>query len=107
MGPHAGLIQAGRTTIRGYGMSTAHWRPDPEFLIIGAKRGGSTSFYYDLMGHPQLAPLFPRPDHLPKAEATKGVHYFDSNYWRGERWYRSWLPSTSAGPSRSVMPERP
>lgn len=69
-------------------------RPDPDFLLIGAKRGGSTSFYFDLITHPQVALLFPRPDHLPKAAATKGIHYFDSNYTRGMRWYRSHLPST-------------
>jgi hypothetical protein len=87
------MIATGRHIISGYGRATAPWRPQPEFLIIGAKRGGSTSFYYDLLRHSQIAPLFPRPDHLPKAAATKGVHYFDQNYHRGERWYRSHLPS--------------
>lgn len=90
------VVGLGRDAIRGWGMLTARWRPDPEFLVIGAKRGGSTSFYYDLLAHPQIAPLFPRPDHLPKAELTKGVHYFDVHYDRGARWYRSHLPSTTA-----------
>ena len=75
-------------------MATASMRPDPDFLLIGAKRGGSTSFYYDLITHPQIALLFPRPDRLPKATATKGIHYFDSNYFRGRRWYASHLPSS-------------
>jgi hypothetical protein len=88
------LITAGRHTIRGYGELTARWRPDPEFLVIGAKRGGSTSFYFDLLQHPGMCPLFPRPDRLPKATETKGIHFFDSNYYRGERWYRSHLPSS-------------
>lgn len=74
-------------------MITAWQRPDPDFLLIGAKRGGSTSFYFDLISHPQVALLFPRPDHLPKATATKGIHYFDSNYYRGRLWYASHLPS--------------
>lgn len=85
---------AGRTAVRGYGRLTAQWRPDPEFLIIGTKRGGTTSFYYDLLAHPQVCPLFPRPDHLPKAQPTKGIHYFDANYLRGSAWFRSHLPST-------------
>lgn len=89
------MINGGRRAINGFGQATARWRPDPEFLIIGAKRGGSTSFYYDLLEHPQIVPLYPRPDHLPKAAATKGVHYFDQNYGRGERWYRGHLPSSS------------
>ncbi len=89
-----GVLAVGRHAIRGFGMATSHWRPDPEFLIIGAKRGGSTSFYYDLLGHSQICQLFPRPERLPKSDSTKGIHYFDTNYFRGERWYRSWLPST-------------
>ena len=62
-------------------------------MIIGAKRGGSTSFYFDLLEHPNVCPLFPRPNLLPKAEPTKGIHYFDVNYLKGERWFRSYLPS--------------
>lgn len=87
------VISAGRGSIRGFGMATASMRPDPDFLLIGSKRGGSTSFYFDLITHPQVALLFPRPDRLPKAAATKGIHYFDSNYFRGRRWYASHLPS--------------
>jgi hypothetical protein len=89
-------VAAGRRAIYGFGQATAKWRPDPDFLIIGAKRGGSTSFYYDMLGHSRICPLFPRPDHLPKAAATKGIHYFDQNYERGERWYRAHLPSIFA-----------
>jgi hypothetical protein len=86
-------IASGRLVIRRFGIATSAMRPDPDFLLIGAKRGGSTSFYYDLITHPQVAPLFPRPERLPKASATKGIHYFDSNYYRGYRWYASHLPS--------------
>lgn len=87
------VITGGRRAIRGFGMITAWQRPDPDFLLIGAKRGGSTSFYFDLITHPQVGLLFPRPNHLPKAAATKGIHYFDSNYYRGRTWYASHLPS--------------
>ena len=92
---HAGRIalQTGRALVRGAGLATAAWRPLPDFLVIGAKRGASTSLYHHLLRHEQVVPLFPRPEHLPKATHTKGVHYFDSNYERGERWYRSHLPS--------------
>lgn len=91
----------GRAAIRAFGLATAGLRPDPDFLLIGAKRGGSTSFYYDLITHPQVAVLFPRPDHLPKAAATKGIHYFDSNYSKGMRWYRSHLPSVRVRAAQS------
>ncbi len=79
--------------MRSFGRATASLRPDPDFLLIGAKRGGSTSFYFDLITHPQVGLLFPRPDRLPKTAPTKGIHYFDSNYSRGRRWYASHLPS--------------
>ncbi|WP_285705999.1 sulfotransferase [Microtetraspora sp. NBRC 16547] len=81
---------------RAYGMATASARPDPDFLLIGAKRGGSTSLYYALLEHPRIIPLFPAAGLLPKANHTKGVHFFDSNYERGLRWYRSHLPSRTA-----------
>ncbi|MGN6609419.1 MAG: sulfotransferase domain-containing protein [Jatrophihabitans sp.] len=91
--PRRPVIRLGRNVIRGFGMATARWRPDPEFLVIGGKRTGSTAFFYDLLEHPSVSELFPRPDRLPKATATKGIHYFDQNYFRSERWYRSYLPS--------------
>ncbi|GGS83134.1 deacetylase sulfotransferase [Planobispora rosea] len=87
------VIDMGRKAFRLYGMATAHFRPDPDFLLIGAKRGGSTSFYYALLEHPRIVPLFPAAGFLPKANHTKGVHFFDSHYGRGMRWYRSHLPS--------------
>ena len=31
-----------------------------------------------------------------KADATKGVHYFDSNHFRGDRWYRSYMPTRAS-----------
>ncbi|WP_162242880.1 sulfotransferase domain-containing protein [Leifsonia sp. Root112D2] len=75
------------------GSMTASVRPLPDFLLIGTKRGGTTSLYYDILKLPNILTLFPSARHLPKANETKGIHYFDTNYWRGERWYRSHLPS--------------
>jgi hypothetical protein len=91
--PRAAAGRVGRAAVRRYGMITAANRPDPDFMIIGAKRGGSTSLYFDLLAHPGVVALFPPPHPLLKAEATKGIHYFDSNFFRGERWFRSYLPS--------------
>lgn len=89
-------FRLGAEVFRTWGRLTASQRPLPEFLIIGAKRGGTTSLYYDLLKVPQIVPLFPAPDHLPKAAATKGVHFFDSDYFRGTRWYRSHMPTRSS-----------
>lgn len=87
------MVRAGRGGVRAVGMATADQRPLPEFVVIGSKRGGTTSLYFHLLRHPQVLPLFPRPDHLPKATYTKGVHYFDGNAHRSTRWYRSHFPS--------------
>ena len=77
-------------------MATAGLRPPPDFLIIGTKRGGTTSFYFDLIAHPSYVRLYPPPVPGLKQDATKGVHYFDTNYTRGERWYRSYMPTSAA-----------
>jgi hypothetical protein len=63
---------------------TAELRPLPDFLIIGAQRGGTTSLYRYLCSHPEVAP----------AVLNKGIHYFDTNYGKSPRWYRSHFPTS-------------
>lgn len=87
------VVRAGRATFRGYGSLTAAARPLPEFLLIGAKRSGTTSFFFDLLAHPGVLPLFPSARLLPKQRDGKGPHFFDSEHARGLRWYRSHFPS--------------
>ncbi|WP_185201839.1 sulfotransferase domain-containing protein [Glaciihabitans sp. INWT7] len=65
-------------------------------MLIGTKRGGTTSLYYDILKEPQVVTLFPSAKYLPKANETKGVHFFDSNYGKGERWYRSFMPTRAS-----------
>lgn len=84
---------AGRVGTRSFGVSTALVRPDPDFLLVGAKRGGTTSAYFHILGHPDVLPLFPSARLIPKARDTKGTSYFTSNYDRGSLWYRSHFPS--------------
>lgn len=79
--------------VREVGTLTSSLRPLPDFLVIGTKRGGTTSFYFDLIEHPSVLQLFPPPVPGLKGDATKGVHYFDSNFTRGPRWYRSYMPT--------------
>lgn len=76
--------------LRAYSMATASLRPLPEFLLIGAKRGGTTSMWRYLAEHDGVLNLFPRPENI------KGTYYFDENYARGERWYRSHFPTVAA-----------
>lgn len=94
---HRGALEAlARTTtkraVRTYGMATGDLRPLPDFLVVGAKRGGTTSLWRYLCEHDGVLTLFPRP------EKIKGLYFFDENFGRGERWYRSHFPT---GPVRS------
>lgn len=77
--------------LRGYGEITSALRREPDFAIIGAKRGGTTSLYNYLLDHPAIQPLF------PGRQRIKGVHYFDSHYAQGPRWYRSHFPLQIGG----------
>jgi glycosyltransferase involved in cell wall biosynthesis len=72
--------------LREYGTLTAFRRGMPDFAIIGAKRGGTTSLYNYLLEHPLVKPMFPARQNI------KGTHYFDTEYWRGIGWYRSHFP---------------
>ena len=69
-----------------YGERTSDRRPLPDFLIIGTKRGGTTSLWRYLIRHPLVPRLFP-------AWNTKTSHYFEDNHGRGEAWYRSHFPT--------------
>ncbi|MBV9092843.1 MAG: sulfotransferase domain-containing protein [Streptosporangiaceae bacterium] len=77
--------------LRGYGEATAGLRRGPDFVIIGAKRGGSTSLYNYMLEHPNIVPLFPGRQHI------KGPHYYDTQYARGLAWYRSYFPIEVCG----------
>lgn len=77
-------------------MATARWRTAPDLVIIGVKRGGTTSLFRDLERHPAMCPLVPSAQRLPLRDNQKGVHYFDSNFERGDRWYRSHFPTRLA-----------
>jgi hypothetical protein len=86
-GPGRAVTEAGKWGLRRFGMLTAGHRPPPDFLVIGSKRGGTTSLWKYLSEHEGVMPLFPR------AEKVKGTYYFDENYWRGEKWYLSHFPT--------------
>ena len=50
----------------------------PDFIILGAQKGGTTSLEAYLREHPDVLPC-----------ASKEVHYFDGRRYRwGEAWYR-------------------
>ncbi|HEY9295730.1 MAG TPA: sulfotransferase domain-containing protein, partial [Phormidium sp.] len=49
----------------------------PDFIIIGAQKCGTTSLYEYLIQHPQIL-----------AASKKEVHFFDLNFAKGVDWYR-------------------
>ena len=77
------LVTSGDTAWR---YATAGLRSQPDFVILGAQRGGTTSLYDWLSAHPRMAPA-----------SRKELHYFDVHYGRGPRWYRSQFPLTRSG----------
>ena len=90
----AELLRHGvRTAARGAGTLTAPLRGGPDFILVGAKRAGTTSLYYSLLQHPTVLPLFPSRKFPGKREDSKGTDYFDSNFDRGPLWYRSHFPT--------------
>lgn len=67
--------------------ATSRIRLLPSFLVIGTKRGGSSSLYDYVTRHPDVLP----------AVVSKGSHYFDVHYGRGWSWYRSTFPLALPG----------
>lgn len=64
----------------------------PDFLIIGAQKGGTTFLYHLLCQHPYVEPA-----------ATKEVHFFDINFDRGVEWYRSRFSPPTQKEGRKVL----
>jgi len=60
---------------------TAPLRVMPDFLIIGAMKGGTTSLFNYLVQHPLIYPPF-----------RKEIKFFDCNYTNGLSWYQSHFP---------------
>jgi hypothetical protein len=83
--------ESAKRLLRTYGELSAGLRSGPDFVIIGAKRGGSTSLNNYVLEHPSIAPVFPGRQHI------KGVRYYDNRYDRGLTWYRSHFPIEIAG----------
>ncbi|GAC1629308.1 MAG: hypothetical protein NVS4B7_18130 [Ktedonobacteraceae bacterium] len=54
----------------------------PDFIIIGAQKGGTTSLYRYLVEHPNIAPIY-----------VKEPHFLDIYYFKGLGWYRSHFPT--------------
>jgi len=68
---------------------------DPNFLVIGAQRAGTTWLDAALRAHPQI--------YLP--ERRKEIHYFDEHYARGGDWYREFFHAAAQRPGLIAIGE--
>jgi hypothetical protein len=64
-----------------YTALTGNLRMAPDFVIIGARKAGTTSLYNYLVEHPSVLPAL-----------MKEIHFFTSHFEKGERWYRGNFP---------------
>lgn len=78
----AGSRPAARRAALAVGSATRRWRADPDFMVIGGQRCGTTTIFKLLAAHPQIR----RPI------AEKGTDYYTLHYARGLNWYRSRMP---------------
>jgi hypothetical protein len=76
-----------RRVVRGWCLLTAPLRRPPDLMVIGTKRGGTTSLAAYLYEHPRVLPP------VPARLAPKGVRAFDEHPDRGALWYRSHFPT--------------
>jgi hypothetical protein len=88
---------AAKGILRAFGVATSPIRSLPDFMVIGTKRGGTTSLYNYLLAHPNVGPLFPAVANI------KGIHFFDRKFLKGPAWYRSHFPTVL---SRFLAPGR-
>jgi hypothetical protein len=61
----------------------------PDFLIVGAKRGGTTSLFNYLVRHPGVLPL------VPGVRGTKSTDFFFPGTGRSAQWYFSHFATES------------
>ncbi|AIY19076.1 sulfotransferase [Pimelobacter simplex] len=76
------LRRTARAGLLAWGWLTADLRQEPDILVVGAQRAGTTTVFRLLSEHPALC----RPT------VDKGTGYFDDGYRHGRRWYRAHFP---------------
>jgi O-antigen/teichoic acid export membrane protein len=82
-GRHGPVRGAARHLARAWCLATAPLRRPADVMVIGTKRGGTTSLAAYLYEHPHVLPP------VPARLAPKGVRAIDEHPTRGRWWYRS------------------
>lgn len=73
-------------------LNTADQRALPAFIVMGAQKAGTSSFYGYLGQHPRIV-----------RAVTKEIHYFDLHYAKGPRWYRAHFPLAARLEAKDAM----
>ena len=68
---------------RAAALATVQGRPGPDFLIVGTKRGGTTSLFNYLLMHPGVLGLY------PQSRGKKSTDWFFADRTQSYAWYRS------------------
>ncbi len=84
--PASTLERASHSLSNAWRYSTADFRARPHFVILGARRCGTTSLFRWMRTHPDISPPI-----------RKEIHYFDVHYDKGRRWYRAQFPFARSG----------
>jgi hypothetical protein len=87
--------RARRAAVRLSGASVSLKAPftlQPDFVIVGAQRCGTTSMFKTIIQHPNVARPFLR----------KGVHYFDKHFDQSPAWYRGHFPIRATSTMRRL-----
>jgi hypothetical protein len=77
------IMDAAKDTFFLYRTATSPIRLEPDFIIIGAQKGGTTSLFYYLADHPNIV-----------GARRKEVHFFNNNFHKGMSWYRAQFPTS-------------
>lgn len=67
-----------------YRLLTSSWRTQPDYIVIGGQKCGTTSLHDYIKRHPNIVPPY-----------KKDSSFFDANYFRGLSWYRAHFPLQS------------
>ncbi|WP_114422916.1 sulfotransferase [Nocardioides houyundeii] len=81
------LVRTLRCVAFAWGWLTADFRMQPDIVVVGAQRCGTTTLFRMLESHP----------HLVRPTQDKGTGYFDDNFAKGSRWYRAHFPLKLTG----------
>ena len=84
-----------RRRLRWYGrLATSPWRPLPDFIIIGAQKGGTSALNAYLKQHIYV-----------RRSMKKEVHYYDRRFHKSVMWYRAHFPLRREIPEGGVTGE--